>query len=166
MTTTTLATTTTISPEDPEDPSSPSVPESEPSTTLAEPTTTTLATTTTTLPTTTTTLAPTTTTAASATTTTILASTVSSAEAGVVATGETGQSDPNSVSVLGATNDGSVVDGGEAAALAAPGNGGINWLLVAGLLAGALVLAGLGVGTYAYYNRPPPLIDIRDESYY
>lgn len=55
---------------------------------------------------------------------------------------------------------------GEGEAVAAPSleqgsNGGPPYLLLAALAALVVMLGGIGLAAYAYFNRPPPLVDIR-----
>ena len=62
--------------------------------------------------------------------------------------------------VAGANQDEelSVVLGPEATAE----DGGPPYVLLGGLVALVLLLGGIGLAVYAYYDRDPPLVDIRD----
>lgn len=154
MTTTTTEPTTTTT-----DPNSTSTSDSTSSSTSTSSSSTTSSTTTTTAPTTTTT-APTTTTTAP--TTTIEVST-SSLElmAGTDATLVPPSS--NVASVLESTGSAEELDPDAAVALGPRGedDGGPPYLLIAGFLAVLVLVGGVGLATYSYYNRDPPLVDIR-----
>ena len=163
-TTTMMAdTTTTVDPNEPTttvDPNEPTttVDPNETTTTTLETTTTILETTTTVAPTTT--LAPTTaTTVAPPTTVEVTTSIAAMADDEAALPGQ-----ESSSSVLGATGETEdPTTGGEALALGptAQDSGGTPWLLLGGIFAILLLIGGVGLALYAHYNRPPPLVDIR-----
>ena len=129
----------------------------EESTTTLESTTTTEATTTSEAPTT---LAPTTTVP-----TTLAPDTSVDALAGSEAA--LPDQDQGSGSVLGATGEAenAVAEGSSqelvVAQAAEDDDGGFPVLLLVGVFAVLLLLAGVGLALFAHYNRPPPLVDIR-----
>ncbi len=127
---------------------------SEATTTTTEATTTTTeATTTTTEATTTSTSEPTTTTTEATTTTTLELR--NGSDATLISPAST--PDPSN----GSGGDG---DEGVAVALgpqAEDDGGGPPFLLIGGLLAALVLLGGVGLAAYTYYDRDPPLVDIR-----
>ena len=155
-TTTTMPdTTTTI------DPSSTSSSSSTSESTSTSSTTTTSSSTTTSTTTTTTT---TSTTASTTTSTTTLPSSSSTTSTSLSAlTGSASlPTSPSQVQDVAGTSQGP----GEGEAVAAPSleqgsNGGPPYLLLAALAALVVMLGGIGLAAYAYFNRPPPLVDIR-----
>ncbi len=163
-TTTTIETTTVPSDStttvDPNEPTT-TVDPNETTTTVAE-TTTTLATTTTTVPTTTT-LA--TTTTLPTTTTTMAPTTLDvTTSIDVMADEDATLPSQGSSSVLGAsdqtedpTSDADEVVLGPTA----QDDRGPPYLLLVGIFAVLLLMGGVGLALYAHYNRPPPLVDIR-----
>jgi hypothetical protein len=166
-TTTTLATTTSIMEDttttvDPDAPTT-TVDPNATTTTMPE-STTTLESTTTTVATTTT-LAPATTLPAT-TATTVAPPTTVEVTTSVAAMADDDASLPgqeSSSSVLGATGETEDPTVGGQAALGptTQNDGGTPWLLLAGIFAVLLLIGGVGLGLYAHYNRPPPLVDIR-----
>ncbi len=120
-------------------------------TTLA--TTTTLSTTTTTVPTT-----------VSTTTTTVPTTVSTAATTSIQPLSDSGADavGGNEGEVLGASG---VAEDPDVAAPLAPGTsddeGGPPLLLIGGFLAVLVLIGGVGAAMYAYYNRPPPLVDIR-----
>ena len=151
-TTTTMPdTTTTIDPSSTSSSSSTSESTSTSSTsssTTTSTTTTTTSTTTTSTTTSTTALPP-----SSSTTSTSLSALTGSASL---------PTSPSQVQDVAGTSQGP----GEGEAVAAPSldqgsNGGPPYLLLAALAALVVMLGGIGLAAYAYFNRPPPLVDIR-----
>ena len=166
-TTTTIATTTTIMEDttttvDPDAPTT-TVDPNATTTTLAE-STTTLESTTTTVATTTT-LAPATTLPATAATTVAPPTTVEvTTSVAAMADGDASlPGQESSSSVLGATGETEDPTAGGQVALGptTQNDGGTPWLLLVGIFAVLLLIGGVGLGLYAHYNRPPPLVDIR-----
>lgn len=158
-------TTTTTSVEEPTETTvvepTTSVPE-ETSSSVETETTTSIEATTTTLAATTT--APTTTVATTATTLPTTVATAPTTSIEQLADTDAEVVGENAAAVLGATGV-AEEDPDTAAAPLAPstsdGGGGPPLLLIGGFLAVLVLLGGVGTALYAYYNRPPPLVDIR-----
>lgn len=159
-TSTTSTTTTTTDPTTSTTMSDTSTTSTSASTTTSESTTTSSSSTTTTSTTSTTTTTSTTSTTAPPTTT---SSTVPSTTTTTLEALANPDSLPTSASVQGVGDSTGEVPEDEA--VAAPSieepSDGLPFLALAALAALFVLLGGVGLGLYAYLNRPPPLVDIR-----
>ncbi|MGI9598204.1 MAG: hypothetical protein ACR2QK_18720 [Acidimicrobiales bacterium] len=169
-TTTTLPTTTvlptsTTGASTTTDPSSTTTTNGSSSTTEAGSTTTSSSSTTTTASTTTTTAPPTTTTTAPSTTTTSTAPTTALVTTSSLALLSDSSALPSPDSSLDPGSGGSGEQGvSDASVVLGPrseDDGGPPYLFIAAVLAGFVLLGGVGLAAYVYYERDPPLVDIR-----
>ncbi len=148
-TTTTESSTTTSTSDSTTTSTSESTTTSDSTTTSSSTTTSTTTTAPTTTTSTTSTTAPTTTTSTEPSTTTTLT--------GLAGSGSL----PTSVQGVGDSVDGLPADQAVAAPSVEEPSDGLPVLLLAALAALFVLLGGVGLGLYAYLNRPPPLVDIR-----